>query len=104
MAKTCLTHKDAPAVTMCAQCHKPICKSCVMVTPTGSFCSSECSTIHREMKGRLGGGKPAGTFTKKVILFVMLVMLAAIGFHFAARSNKDLRNYDVIGRLAGYPD
>ena len=84
---------------MCHQCHKPLCKSCVMVTPGGSFCSSECSVLYREMKEKLGGGKKTGGAGKKFILFILLLVAAAIGLHFLADKNTQVKKFDIIDRI-----
>ena len=103
MAKTCMNHRDRPASTMCHQCHKPICRSCVVVTPTGSFCSSECSVSFRLIKTKLGGGKKKETsMTGKMVLLVgssiiLLVMLV----HFAAGRMEALQKFDFLGKILG---
>ncbi len=102
MAKMCINHKDQPSVTMCAQCHKPLCKSCVMVTPGGSFCSTECSILNREFKAKMqgaGGGKKMGFFGK-FIIFLILVAVVLVGIHVAALNGVDaVKQIDVIGKL-----
>lgn len=102
MARTCINHKEALSVTMCHQCHNPICKSCSLVTPQGTFCSSECSILNREVKERLKAGKPAeggGFFTKTAASFV-LVVVGFMGIHMAATHGMDkLRRIDVIGMI-----
>lgn len=99
MAKTCYKHKNEPSATMCHQCHKPLCKSCVMVTPSGSFCSSECSVLYREMKEKLGGGKKKGGSGKKLLAFLLLIIAAVFGIHFAAKKNPDLKRFDLLQKL-----
>ena len=37
MTRVCVNHKELPSATMCFQCHKPVCKSCTIVMPQGSF-------------------------------------------------------------------
>ncbi|MBI2932693.1 MAG: hypothetical protein HYY16_13680 [Planctomycetes bacterium] len=105
MAKSCTNHAEAAAVTMCTQCHKPICQSCTMVTPAGRFCSSECSILYKEMKTKLGAGegRKRGGFGLTLIFFVLLLVAGAFGVHFAARAKQDepdhwLKKIDVIGR------
>ena len=100
MAKMCLKHRRTPASTMCHQCHNPICRSCVTVTPQGSFCSSECSVLHREMKQRIPKAVK-GTRGKAILLGLSVILLALFLFHFAFRDNPKLKKYDVIGRLLG---
>lgn len=104
MAKKCLNHEDRPAATMCHQCHKPICKSCVMMTPRGAFCSTECGLFFRDMKLGLGAPKERG-FTGKVVVLVIMIFIAAVFiFHFVARDVPSLRKYDIIGKFMKYPE
>jgi hypothetical protein len=104
MAKTCLNHKDQTAVTMCHQCHKPICKSCTMVTSHGSFCSSECSIIFREFRDKMKAGAPkkSGALSK-FVLVVVLGLAAMVGIHLAVRFGgiEAVRGIDFIGRILG---
>lgn len=102
MAKMCVAHPSEPAITHCFQCHKPVCKSCVMVTPHGSFCSSECSIIYREFQDRFQGGKRkrAGIFMK--IVAVGLFVLALVSaIHILAQYGKiqALKSADLIGEV-----
>lgn len=102
MAKSCVNHSGQPSVTMCFQCHKPICKSCTMVTPHGTFCSSECSVIHREFKEKLkqsGAIKRGGGAGKVVVLFILIAIAATILIHLAARGGVEaVKPFDVIGK------
>ncbi len=102
--KVCLKHKEQPSVTMCHQCHNPLCKSCVMVTPAGTFCGSECSMIFKEMKAKLGEGrKKGGGGGAMVLVFIILLMIAAtFVIYFAAKDKPGshwLRKIDIIGRM-----
>ncbi len=101
MAKTCVNHQTAPAITMCTQCHKPICQSCTMVTAAGRFCSSECSILHKEFTTKLGapGRRKGGGGAMKLVFFLLLVVAAVFGVHFAARSNEALKRFDLLGRF-----
>lgn len=103
MAKTCFNHKDAPASTMCHQCHHPICKACSLVTPQGIFCSPECNLLNRDVKARLQEGAPTGmtrleTMLKLIAAFV-LICLGFGGIHMAARKVPRLKKIDLIGRV-----
>lgn len=102
MAKRCLSHPNQPAITMCHQCHKPICKSCTMVTPHGSFCSSECSIIFREFREKLKASAAArkGGLGLKLVLALFLVMGVFVLIHVGARGGiGPLQGIDVIGRI-----
>jgi len=101
MSKTCVNHKEAPSVTMCFQCHRPICKSCTLVTPQGSFCSSECGLLHREFKEKQKEPQPkdtAGFFTKTAAAFVLAVVFF-MGIHGLATKVPNLKSIDMIGRI-----
>jgi hypothetical protein len=103
MAKSCFNHKDAPATTMCHQCHHPICKACSLVTPTGIFCSPECSLLNRDVKARLQESDPKGmtrleTLLKLMVAFV-LICLGFGGIHMAAERVPKLKKIDLIGRV-----
>lgn len=101
--KNCLNHPNAAAVTMCNQCHKPICQSCTMVTSMGRFCSSECSIINRETKTKLqgSGGSKGGGATRGLLMIILLLVIGMGGIHFAKKKYPQLAKYDLIGRLMG---
>ena len=103
MAKTCVNHKDAPAATMCHQCHVPVCRSCTTVTPHGSFCSSECSLRHREFgeKLRSGEAKAArGGLALKLFAALLVLVGALAAIHVAGvRGIKPAQRIDLIGLL-----
>lgn len=101
MPRTCINHKDVPSATMCHQCHHPICKACSIVMPAGTFCSTECSILNREVKERLRAGTPkekSGFFTKSAAAFV-LVVVCFMGIHLAAGRARALQRIDVIGLI-----
>ncbi len=101
--KNCANHPNAPSVTVCHQCQKPICKSCVMVTTTGTFCSSECSIISKELRAREGGGKKKKSGAGMALAFLLLVVVAGLfGVYFAAKdqpADHFLRKIDLIGKI-----
>lgn len=103
MAKTCFNHKDAPAATMCHQCHHPICKACTLVAPQGIFCSPECSLLNRDVKSRLQQGAPKGMTRLetmlKLIVAAVLIFLGFGGIHVAAERVMSLKKIDLIGRV-----
>jgi len=93
MVKSCAEHKDRSSATMCHQCHKPICRSCTLVTPQGSFCSSECSLLRRESKGEMK--RPRAGFVVQVAALFVLLVAGFVGIHLAAP--KALKRFDLIG-------
>ncbi len=96
-ARHCAMHDDQPAVAACAQCRKDLCKSCVMVTPSGTFCSSECSVLHREMKSQGGAGKQASGAGIKAVLMLLLLVAAAFLIHLAPMTTG--KPYDILGLI-----
>jgi hypothetical protein len=103
MAKSCINHKDAPASTMCHQCHHPICKACSLVSPQGIFCSPECNILNRDVKTRLEDAGHKGmtrleTMLKLLVAFV-LICLGFGGIHIAAERVPRLKKIDLVGRL-----
>lgn len=104
MSRTCINHKDAPSVTMCHQCHHPICTACSLVTPQGTYCSPECVILNRGMKEKLQSGAPKEGMTKvegllKLMAAFVLCCVGLYGIHVAALKVPKLRRADVIGRL-----
>ena len=96
-SKTCANHHDQPSVSACNQCRKDLCKSCVMVTPGGTFCSSECSVLFREMKSHSGAPKKSSGAAMKLALFLLLVVAAAFLIHLAPQTKGS--QFDLIGRF-----
>ena len=104
MPKHCINHPGQASITMCHHCHKPICKSCTMIAPNGSFCSSECSVLFREFKGRMSTGVTRGTgaATKMVVGFMVLCLIV-LAIHLAVRGGvEEAQKIDIIGWLIGY--
>ena len=96
--KHCAVHNDQPSVSSCRQCGKDLCKSCVMVTPSGTFCSSECSVLHREMAGAGGGTKKKSSGAgMKLVLLLLLVVAVAFAIHLMPSTTG--QSYDIIGRI-----
>jgi hypothetical protein len=96
-AKRCAVHEKENSVAACRNCSKQLCKSCVMVTPLGNFCSSECSVLHREMKGQAGPGRRASGIGAKAFVVVLLLVAVAFGIHLAPPTTG--KPFDVVGRL-----
>jgi hypothetical protein len=104
MSKTCVNHKETPSITMCFQCHRPICKSCTVVTPQGSFCSPECGLLHREFKEKVKVDNPASGMRRLETLLKLLISFVVVcgilyGVHLVAQRQPKLRRIDMIGRL-----
>ena len=93
----CAVHENQASVSACAQCGKNLCKSCVMVTPAGTFCSSECSVLHRELKGRDKPAKRSSGGVMKGALLLLLLATAAFVVHLSPMTTG--KPYDVIGLL-----
>jgi len=108
MSKTCVRHKEAPAATMCHQCHSPICTPCSIVTPRGTFCSPECGLLYREFKERQGREKDDVSYSKlttliKLIVALLLMGLGFVGINQAAEHGvPQLRRVDIIGRILDF--
>ena len=101
--RTCINHKDAPSVTMCHQCHHPICKACSVVTPQGTYCSPECVILNRGMKDKLRE-PDSDSYSKmtgiiKLIAAFSLIVLGFIGINVAAQHVPKLKKIDLIGRV-----
>jgi len=105
MAKTCVTHKETPAATMCHQCHAPICTACSIVTPQGTFCTPECGILFRGFKDRLLSEKEDKAYSKMTVLIKLVAALLLMGLGFvginqaAEHGMPQLRRIDVIGRI-----
>ena len=95
--KRCAIHERDASVASCRQCGKELCKSCVMVTPSGTFCSSECNVLHREFKSQKGSAAPASTGAMKGVLVVLLLLAAAFVIHLAPMTTG--QPYDIIGMI-----
>ena len=96
-SKHCTMHEDQPSVSACHQCRKDLCKSCVMVTPTGTFCSSECSILFREMKSQGGSAKPSSGGALKAVLLLLSLVASAFLVHLAPMTTG--KSFDVIGLI-----
>ena len=94
--KRCAIHEKEAAVSACRQCSKDLCKSCVMVTPAGAFCSSECSVLHREMHAHAKPVAKSGGAAGKLYLFVLFLAGAAVALHYLPMTKG--QPYDLIGR------
>jgi hypothetical protein len=94
----CAVHESDTAVSACKQCSKDLCKSCVMVTPAGTFCSSECSVLHRELKSHQGGpAKRSSGVGVRLVLFVLFLVAVAFAIHLLPMTKG--QPYDLITRF-----
>ena len=95
--KTCAAHADQAAVSVCHRCRKDLCKLCVMVTPSGTFCSSECAVLHRELKSPPEVGQESSSPAMKAVL--VLLTLVAIMFLVHLVPATSGKPFDLIGRI-----
>lgn len=97
MDQHCVHHPDRIAATMCLHCRQSLCKSCVFVTPVGSFCSSECRGLHQAARERLKANK--GIAAKFLVLIVLVIVAAILGMHlFRDKLPERFRGLDFLGR------
>ena len=96
-AKNCAVHEKENSVAACRQCSKALCKSCVMVTQVGTFCSSECSVLNREMTTHRGSSRKSSGVGAKAFVVVLLLVAVAFGIHLAPPTTG--KPFDVVGRL-----
>lgn len=54
----CYQHPKNQATYYCMQCRRPMCRSCVMQTGEGIFCSMFCAEEASDFRGKLRSGKP----------------------------------------------
>jgi hypothetical protein len=99
MAKDCVNHAGAPALAACTRCQKPLCRSCAVVTPTGTFCSPECKFAAREPQSveEAGGGA-----AKLLVAIVLLIVAAMCLVHLAVRKRPEgdpWKKIDLLGQL-----
>ena|SRR5688572_3103719 len=95
--KFCAVHEKEASVSACRQCGKDLCKSCVMVTPAGTFCSSECSVLHREMKAHDKPAGKSGGVATRFVLFLLFLVGAAVAIRFIPMTKG--QPYDLISRF-----
>ena len=101
MGRMCLNHATAPAAVMCYQCHKPICRECVIMTGSGSFCSMDCDLEYRTFKTAVKGrGNKAlvGMIGILVVLGILVVGFLVV-VHMLAGDEGSFASLDLIGKL-----
>jgi hypothetical protein len=105
MAKACINHNDTAAVAQCFQCHRPICSACIIDTPHGRFCSTECSVRYLDFKQRYASEKkPTGSpMVRKLVTTAVIVLALLIGIYVlhAVVGIEALAKVDIIGRIFG---
>jgi hypothetical protein len=107
----CINHPNAPSATMCFQCHKPICRSCVVVMPDGEFCSTECSALNKTMKEALKAAQKTKPSKVVVAVGTLLVVVGltvlyhfALGFVSEGEGKDKLKRFDIWDILLSAPD
>lgn len=108
----CINHEKTPSVTMCYQCHKPICRACVVVMPQGEFCSTECNALYKTMKEQLASREK--TKPSKIVVAVGAFLIAiglTVAFHLVvvnldekSKARETLDNFDIWGMLLSAPE
>ncbi len=87
-ATGCINHPGVEAVARCRQCGKPVCGACVVIGPSGKFCSESCRDQHQRFIERareldLKKGRGIGLFkrlkrrTVKVVMFALAILMLA---------------------------
>ena len=88
LATGCIHHPAVEAVAHCHQCSKPVCGACVVIGPTGRFCSFECQEKHEQFMKKAQscdlGRQPRGGFGRAMRslagrLVFLAVALACLG-------------------------
>jgi hypothetical protein len=102
----CINHPGIEATHRCKQCGKPVCDTCVVLGPTGRFCSENCKTTHEnfvqrarqlETKTRSGFGmRLRNAFGFLIVAVVVTAVVLGIGFFFEVPVLRD-----IAARLLG---
>lgn len=108
----CINHEKIQSVTMCYQCHKPICRACVVVMPQGEFCSTECNAIFKTMKEQLAAAEKAKPSKIVVAVGAFLIVIGlTVAYHLVvvnldegSKSRKTLERFDIWGMLLSAPE
>jgi len=100
----CINHRGVEAVARCKQCNKAVCKSCLVVSAKGRFCSEACRDSYEEFfkraqeaearKGPSAKGAKALQFVGKI-----LVLLLALVFIGAVLTFFDLVDIPMLSEL-----
>ena len=96
----CINHPKALSSTMCFQCHKPICRSCVVVMPQGQFCSTQCSAQYASMKAQLATARrPVPSKLALAAGAILLVLALTLVYHFAVGFLEQGELKEKLGRF-----
>lgn len=108
MSSRCIFHDNEPAVARCKLCLKPLCASCEVKAPEGSFCGDSCIEKYRRAMTHLSESqKKEEEFREKdqadrqkqfmirFIAFVTLAVAAAVAWFFLP---ADIQN-NVISQI-----
>jgi len=108
----CINHPGVEAVGRCKQCAKPFCGTCMVVGPTGKFCSQSCSDRHlqfvqraQQMEQRTQSGKLGRTLKHllvKLILFGVVLGGAAWAILYFNVPQAAPIVRQALGFLSGY--
>ncbi len=95
----CLNHPDTPAVTRCATCGKPICRSCIVSQNGSNYCSQLCAANAEKSAGRVSAvmesRKRADSRrgARTLIILVILIAGAAAAYYFYTRNKDDVDRF-----------
>lgn len=77
----CINHPGIEATVRCKQCGKPVCDTCVVIGPSGRFCSAGCQQRHLAFVQRaqqLDGKARTGVFMRVRNAVGALIVIAAV--------------------------
>lgn len=85
----CFTHEDRPAVGVCKQCYKAVCRECVTIAAGAVTCSAPCAAEVARVDAQVGTLLNAAprTRTGNVVVYVgmgVLMLLVGALMHDAA--------------------
>lgn len=96
----CINHPGVEATVRCKQCGRPVCNTCVVIGPTGRFCSAGCQQRHHTFTQRaqqLEGKARTGVFmrVRKAVGVVIIIAAVAsavlfVGYMFEIPVLKDI--------------
>lgn len=101
-AKYCLNHRAVDAVAQCHQCHKPICRECLVTDANGQFCSTQCAAKNANFKASYKEAKLAGPSLMSRLIGAAVGVAILLGIvHAAVRflGISFLASFDLIGKF-----